>query len=290
MFYGAIEAGGTKFVCAVSDGQFEIIDRISIPTTSPTETLEQVFKFFDQFSLKSIGIGSFGPIDVSRHSKTYGYVTTTPKVGWSNFDFVGAVESQYQVPVAWTTDVNAAAYGELKRGNAQGCHSCLYLTVGTGIGGGAVVNGSILEGYGHPEMGHLLVRLHPEDSYEGSCPYHNNCLEGLAAGPAIERRYNKKGYELEGDDKVWEIEAYYLAQALVSYTLTLRPERIILGGGVMKQKQLFPLIRNEFVKLMNNYVPTPDVNQYIVAPGLGDNAGITGCLILAEESCKKVPN
>jgi fructokinase len=284
MLYGAIEAGGTKFVCAVSNGQFEIIDRISIPTTSPTETLDQVFNFFDQFSLKSIGIGSFGPIDVNKNSKTYGYVTSTPKKGWSNFDFLGSIKERYQIPVAWTTDVNAAAFGECKKGNAQSCQSCLYLTIGTGIGGGAVINGRILEGYGHPEMGHLLVRSHPEDSYQGSCPYHGDCLEGLAAGPAIEKRYDKKGYELEGEDKVWEIEAYYLVQALVSYTLTLRPERIILGGGVMKQKQLFPLIRSEFIKLMNNYVPTPDVNQYIVEPGLGDNAGIIGCLLLAGET------
>lgn len=287
MFYGAIEAGGTKFVCAISNEQFKIIDRISVPTTSPAETLNQVFEFFDQISLKSIGIGSFGPIDVNKNSETYGYVTTTPKRGWSNFDFVGAIKGRYQIPVAWTTDVNAAAYGELKKGNAQGCESCLYLTVGTGIGGGAVVNGKILEGYGHPEMGHILVRLHPEDSYQGSCPYHGDCLEGLAAGPAIEGRYNKKGHELESEDKVWEIEAYYLAQALVSYTLTLRPERIILGGGVMKQKQLFPLIRSEFTKLMNNYVTTADLNQYIVDPALGDNAGITGCLLLAAETFEK---
>jgi fructokinase len=283
MLYGAIEAGGTKFVCAVSNSQFEIIERISVPTTTPTETLEQVFHFFDQFSLKSIGIGSFGPIDVNKNSKTYGYVTSTPKQGWSNFDFLGSIKERYQIPVAWTTDVNAAAFGEYKKGNAQSCQSCLYLTVGTGIGGGAVINGRILEGYGHPEMGHLLVRTHPEDNYKGSCPYHGDCLEGLAAGPAIEKRYDKKGHELEDEDKVWEIEAYYLAQALVIYTLSLRPERIILGDGVMKQKQLFPLIRNEFIKLMNNYVPTPDVNQYIVEPGLGNNAGIIGCLLLAAE-------
>ncbi|PLR81651.1 fructokinase [Bacillus canaveralius] len=286
MYYGAIEAGGTKFVCAVSDDQFVIKDRISIPTSSPAETLNQVFEFFDQYSLKSIGIASFGPIDVNKNSKTYGYITTTPKPDWSNFDFVGTIKDRYPVAVAWTTDVNAAAYGELKKGNAQGCESCLYLTVGTGIGGGAVVNGKLLEGYGHPEMGHVLVRLHPEDTYEGTCPYHGNCLEGLAAGPAIEGRYGSKGDELEKADKVWEIEAYYIAQALVDYSLTLRPEKIILGGGVMKQKQLFPLIRDEFAKLMANYVTIPDLNEYIVAPGLGDNAGVIGSLLLAAETCE----
>ncbi|MRH44270.1 ROK family protein [Aquibacillus halophilus] len=284
MYYGAIEAGGTKFVCAISNDDFEVLDRVSIPTTTPAETISEVFNFFDRFSLKSIGIGSFGPIDVNRSSKTYGYITTTPKKGWVNFDFLGNIKERYNIPVAWTTDVNAAAYGEYKKGNAQDSSSCIYLTVGTGIGGGAVVNGNIQAGFGHPEMGHVLVQPHPDETYQGSCPYHDNCLEGFAAGPAIESRYNKKGHELENDIKVWEMEAYYLAQALVDYTLILRPERIILGGGVMKQKQLFSLIRTEFGKLLGDYVATPDLNQYIVEPGLGDNAGITGCLLLAAES------
>ncbi|WP_138420353.1 ROK family protein [Aquibacillus sediminis] len=283
MYYGAIEAGGTKFVCAISNDQLEIIERVSIPTTKPEETMEQVFAFFDQYSLHSIGIGSFGPIDVNKNSDTYGYITTTPKSGWKQFDFVGTVKQRYDIPVAWTTDVNAAAYGEYKKGNAQHSNSCIYLTVGTGIGGGAVVDGKIQQGYGHPEMGHLLVRPHPNDDYQGFCPYHQGCLEGLAAGPAIENRYNKKGQELEEVDEVWEMEAFYLAQALVNYTLILRPEKIILGGGVMKQKQLFPLIREEFANQMKQYVETPDLNQYIIDPGLGDNAGITGCLILATE-------
>ncbi|MCL6572120.1 MAG: ROK family protein [Bacillus sp. (in: Bacteria)] len=284
MVYGAIEAGGTKFVCAISNDQFEIIERISFPTMSPEETLNSVFTFFDHYSLKSIGIGSFGPIDVNKNSKTYGYVTTTPKLGWSNFDFVGSVKDRYQIPVAWTTDVNASAYGEIKKGNARGCDSCLYITVGTGIGAGAVINGKLLEGYGHPEMGHLLVRLHPDDTYSGSCPYHGCCFEGLASGPAIEGRYGVKGHLLEKETRVWEMEAYYIAQALVNYTLILRPEKVILGGGVMKQKQLFPLIRNEFTKLMGNYIPTPELNHYIVEPGLGDDAGISGCLLLAAET------
>ncbi|WEG13378.1 ROK family protein [Pullulanibacillus sp. KACC 23026] len=284
MYYGAIEAGGTKFVCAISNQQFEIIERISIPTTTPTETLHLVFKFFDQFPLKSMGIGTFGPIDVNKNSGTYGFITTTPKAGWGYFDFLGAVKGRYNIPIAWTTDVNAAAYGEYKKGSAIDNKSCLYLTIGTGIGGGAIINGEILEGHGHAEMGHILVRQHPDDSYKGVCPYHNNCLEGLASGPAIEGRYGKKGYELEKNHKVWEMEAYYLAQILVDLTLTIRPEKIILGGGVMKQCQLYPLIRNEFANLMNNYVPTPDLNHYIVSPGLGDNAGIIGSLLLGAET------
>lgn len=287
MYYGAIEAGGTKFVCAISNEQHEIIERTSIPTTNPAETLNEVFVFFDQFSLKSIGIGSFGPLDVNKDSETYGYVTTTPKPNWSNFDFLGAVKGRYDIPVAWTTDVNAAAFGEYKKGSAQKASSCLYLTVGTGIGGGAVVNGEVLDGFGHPEMGHILVRVHPDDAYEGKCPYHHNCLEGMASGPAIEGRYQKKGQELEEDIAVWELEAYYLAQALVSYTLILRPEKIILGGGVMKQEQLFKLVRKEFTALMRGYVAVPELEDYIVSPALGDNAGITGCLLLAEQALTK---
>lgn len=285
--YGAIEAGGTKFVCAVSDENFEIKERVSLPTTTPEETLAKVFEFFDQFELTSIGIGSFGPIDVNKKSNTYGYVTTTPKVAWTNYNFLGAVKERYPIPVGWTTDVNAAALGELKKGAAQGLESCIYLTVGTGVGGGAVINGKLLEGYGHPEMGHLLVRLHPDETYKGFCPYHGNCLEGIAAGPAIEGRYGKKGHELADQAHVWEMEAYYLAQALVNYTLILSPERIVLGGGVMKQEQLYPLIRKEFEKLMAGYVAVPSLEEYIVAPGLGDNAGITGCLLLAEAELKK---
>ncbi|WP_222599379.1 ROK family protein [Aquibacillus kalidii] len=286
MYYGGIEAGGTKFVCAISNDKFEIIERVSIPTTTPNETISQVFNFFDQYQLKSIGIGSFGPIDVNKDSKTYGFITSTPKQGWQNYNFVGDIKKRYNVPVAWTTDVNAAAYGESKKGNAKSQKSCIYLTVGTGVGGGFVTNGDIIDGYGHPEMGHIILKIHDQDDFKGNCPYHSNCLEGLAAGPAIEKRNNKKGQDLGKDDKTWEFVSYYIAQALVNYTLTVRPEIIILGGGVMKQEHLLPLIREQFKALMNDYVETPDLESYIVSPGLGDNAGITGSLILAADKAE----
>ncbi|WP_304511199.1 ROK family protein [Desemzia sp. RIT 804] len=281
--FGAIEAGGTKFVCAVSDSDFTIKERVSIPTTTPEETMTEVFAFFDKYELSAIGIGSFGPIDVNRSSNTYGYITSTPKTAWKYYDFLGEVEKRYNVPVGWTTDVNAAALGEIREGAAKGLNSCVYLTVGTGIGGGAVINGKLLEGYGHPEMGHIPVRLHPDETYKGTCPYHGDCLEGIAAGPAIEGRFGKKGHLLADQKEVWEMEAYYLAQALVNYTLILSPERIVLGGGVMKQQQLYPLVRQRFAELINDYVQVPDLKEYIVAPGLGDNAGIIGCLLLAAE-------
>ena len=287
MYYGAIEAGGTKFVCAVSTEKLEVLERISIPTTTPEETLAEVFAFFNKYELYSIGIGSFGPINVNPKSDKYGYITTTPKVAWANYNFLGVIKDRYKIPVGWTTDVNAAALGEMKKGAAVGLDSCLYLTVGTGIGGGAVVEGQILEGYGHPEMGHIMVRLHKDETFEGFCPYHRNCLEGLAAGPAIEKRFGKKAFELDENHKVWEMEAYYLAQAIMNYILILSPEKIVLGGGVMKQKQLFPLIRQELSKLMNNYVEMPDLETFIVPPSLGHSAGIIGCLLLAEKALKK---
>lgn len=283
--YGAIEAGGTKFVCAVANDCLEVKERISLPTTTPEETMAGVIDFFNQYrnELLSIGVGSFGPIDVNLKSDTYGYITTTPKPGWANYNMVGALKDAFDIPIAWTTDVNAAAYGELKKGAARGKNSCIYITVGTGIGGGIVVDGQILQGYGHPELGHILIRPHQNDSFEGRCPFHGNCLEGMAAGPAIEERYGIKGQDLTSDHEAWQLEAYYLAQALVDYTVTLSPEMIIFGGGVMHQAQLFPMIRQSFKEQLHHYVQTPALDEYIVPCALGDNAGITGCLLLAKE-------
>jgi fructokinase len=283
MLYGAIEAGGTKFVCAVGNETGEIVERLTIPTMTPDETMPQVIDFFRQYELKAIGIGSFGPVDLNIQSPTYGSITTTPKLEWRNYPLRKVIKDAFSVPVGFQTDVNAAALGELHFGAAKGLDSCLYLTVGTGIGGGAVVNGKVVQGLSHPEMGHIYIRRHPNDPYEGKCPYHRDCLEGLAAGPAIEERWGKKGQELEGQKEVWEIEAYYLAQALAQYILILSPQKIILGGGVMKQTQLFPLIRQNVQDLLNGYVELPDLESYIVPPGLGDNAGITGALVLAYE-------
>lgn len=282
MYYGSIEAGGTKFVCAIGDENFEVVERISFPTTTPKETLAKVFEFFDKYELLAIGIGSFGPIDVNPKSETYGYVTTTPKPHWGGFDFLGTVKERYSIPIGWTTDVNAAALGEQMLGSAKGLNSCLYLTVGTGIGGGAVVNNQLLSGYSHPEMGHLKLAKHPEDTFAGVCPFHGDCLEGLAAGPAIEKRFGISAKELGPDHQAWEFEAYYIAQALMSYILTISPEKIILGGGVMHQEHLFGMIREELKKQINGYVPMPDLETFIVSPELGDNAATCGCFVLAK--------
>jgi len=286
MYYGSIEAGGTKFVCAIGDAHFNIIERVSFPTTVPDETLARVYEFFDQYELAAIGIGSFGPIDVNPASETYGFITTTPKPHWGNYDFLGAVKERYKIPIGFTTDVNAAALGEQSLGAAQGLNSCLYLTVGTGIGGGAVVNNELLSGYSHPEMGHIIVRPHPEDNFGGVCPFHGNCLEGLASGPAIEKRFGVEANQLGEDHIVWTFIAYYISQAVMSYALTLSPEKVILGGGVMNQAHLFPMIREELEQLMAGYVVLPDLEKYIVAPALGDNAATIGCIMLAKNSLK----
>ncbi len=282
--FGAIEAGGTKFVCAVSDENLNIVERISFSTGYPLETLQHVFDFFDSYGdLKSIGIGSFGPIDVNRKSPKYGYVTSTPKPGWRDFNFLGEMKAHYDVPIGWTTDVNAACLAEYEVGSAIKANSCIYLTIGTGIGGGAIVQGEFIEGFGHPEMGHIIVRRHPEDDFKGWCPYHGDCLEGLAAGPSIEKRYGIKAQNLEPEHEIWKIIAHYIAQALVNYTLVLRPEKLILGGGVMKQSHILELIKREFITLLSDYVEIPPIDQYIVNPLLGDNAGVIGGLILAKK-------
>ncbi|MBT2658591.1 ROK family protein [Bacillus sp. ISL-18] len=281
---GAIEAGGTKFVCAVGDKEGNITDQIQIPTTIPEETIKEVIQFFRKFDLDVIGIGSFGPIDINKHSPTFGYITSTPKTAWRDYPFVKTIQEAFEVPIGFNTDVNAAALGEAKLGAAQGLDSCLYITIGTGIGAGAMVQGRLLQGLSHPEMGHILVRRRSNDTYGGRCPYHHDCLEGLAAGPAIEERWGDKGMNLVHREEVWDLEGYYIAQALMQYILILSPQKIILGGGVMHQQQVFTAIKKHLKELINNYVILPDLSDYIVSPGLGDRAGITGSLLLAWDS------
>lgn len=284
MLYGSIEAGGTKFVCAVGDEELKIIDRVSFPTTTPEETMKQVELFFNKYqsSIVSIGVGSFGPIDIQSNSETYGFITSTPKIPWQNFDFIGTLNKKFSIPIAWTTDVNAAAYGEYVNGHGKGHSSVVYYTVGTGIGGGGLQDGKFIEGFSHPEMGHMMVVPHSEDSFKGSCPFHGNCLEGMAAGPAIEKRTGIKGQYIDEDDSFWNIEAFYIAQCVYNTTLMLSPDIIIFGGGVMKQRHMLEKVQIAFSKLLKNYVKTPKLTDYIVTPKLGDNAAIIGGLALAK--------
>ncbi|PRP49732.1 fructokinase [Bacillus halotolerans] len=287
---GGIEAGGTKFVCAVGTEDGTIIDRIEIPTAMPDETIEKVIQYFRQFSLQAIGIGSFGPVDLDVNSKTYGTITATPKPGWRHYPFLKTIKEEMNIPVGFSTDVNAAALGESLFGAAKDFDSCLYITVGTGIGAGAIIEGRLLQGLSHPEMGHIYIRRHPDDTYQGKCPYHKDCFEGLASGPAIESRWGKKAADLSHVNEVWELEGYYIAQALAQYILILAPKKIILGGGVMNQSQLFPYIYQYVPKIMKSYFNfselSESINEYIVAPRLGRNAGIIGTFVLADQALK----
>lgn len=284
MLLGALEAGGTKMVMAVGNEKGEILEQRSIPTQTPDITVPTMIDYFKSKGIAALGIGSFGPIDLDKSSKTYGYITSTPKLSWANYNIVGTMKEALRIPVGFDTDVNASVLGELTWGSLMGLSSGIYITIGTGVGVGVFVNGSLLHGMLHPEGGHILLSKHPEDTFEGSCPYHKNCLEGYAAGPAIEKRWKKKAYDLKDRPEVWELEAYYIAQSLVNFILTLSPQRIVLGGGVMQQEQLFPLIRAKVAKLLNGYINTPqlkDLEHYIVPASLKGNQGIMGCIRLA---------
>ncbi|RDW20723.1 ROK family protein [Oceanobacillus chungangensis] len=281
MLIGGIEAGGTKFVCAVGDESGEIFDKVIFPNKDPDDTLSEAKQFFDKYSIEALGVGSFGPVDLDKQSGTYGQVLHTPKVKWRNFPLLSRLQNEYSIPVYLDTDVNAACLGEYKYGAGRNVNSCLYITVGTGIGAGLVQNGKLFQGKNHSEMGHIFVQKHVDDSFAGSCPSHGACIEGLVSGPAIEQRYGKKGIELIDNKAVWELAAYYLAQAIVNYYVILSPEKIILGGGVMKQEKLYPMIREEFTKQMNGYLKIDNVDDLIVAPELDDEQGVKGAILLA---------
>ena len=290
--YGGIEGGGTKFVCAVGTGPKDIRDEIRFPTGDPEDAIGRAVAFFRTFDdLESVGIACFGPLDANPKSPTFGYVTTTPKPGWAHTEFAGTVARELGVPVGFDTDVNAAALAEYRWGAAQGLDSCLYLTVGTGIGGGAVVEGQMIHGLMHPEMGHLRIPHDREaDPYPGCCPYHGDCLEGLACGPAIEGRWGRRAETLPPDHPGWALEAHYLALGLANTIVTISPQRIILGGGVMEQLHLFPMIRQEVRTILNGYIQSPhledQIDTYIVPPVLGNQAGVLGGIALAINAAK----
>ena len=289
--FGGIEAGGTKFICAVGTGPDDLKDVISIETTTPEETIGTVIEYLGKYKkeLSALGIGSFGPIDLRKDSATYGYITSTPKKYWGDTNIVGLLKKSFVLPIGFDTDVNAAALGEYRWGAAKGLTDFIYLTVGTGIGGGGMVNGKLLHGAAHPEMGHILIPHDVDlDPFPGKCPFHKDCLEGLASGPAIKVRWRASADTLKEDHPAWDLEAGYLAAAVVNFIFTLSPQRIILGGGVMGQKHLIKLVRQKVVKLMGDYgmfdAIRKDISNYIVLPKLGDNAGILGSIALAEKA------
>jgi fructokinase len=282
MTYGGIEAGGTKWVCGIGTGPEDLRELTTFPTTTPSETLERAAAFFAQNGgVSAIGVGSFGPVDLR-----LGRITTTPKLGWADTDVVASLKRALDVPVAFDTDVNAAALGEQRWGAAIGLDTFCYITVGTGIGGGVMAGGRLLHGLMHPEVGHILIpHDQAADPFAGICPFHGDCFEGLASGGAIRERWGKPGAELGDVTEVWELEAEYLALGVVNVICIASPQRVILGGGVMKQPTLLPLVRSRVQALLAGYVSAPElatgIGEYLVAPALGDRSGVLGAIELA---------
>jgi fructokinase len=292
--FGGIEAGGTKFVCAVGSSPQDILAKAIFPTTTPDETVGQAIAFFREMQaehgrLKAAGIASFGPVDLNQSSAHYGYITTTPKPGWADYDIVGTVGKALDLPIGFDTDVNGAALGEGRWGAAQGLDTFIYLTIGTGIGGGGLFNGRLMHGMLHPEMGHIrLPHDWKLDPYPGVCPYHGDCWEGMASGLAMEKRWGQRAESLPPDHPGWELEAQYIAIALVDLICTLSPQRIIVGGGVMARPGLLALVRKRVQDILAGYLQTPQVaellDEYIVLPGLGSQAGVLGAIALAYQA------
>lgn len=290
MLFGALEAGGTKMVCAIGNENGEILEQKSIPTTTPEETMPAILEYFKDKEIASIGIACFGPIDLNKNSETYGYITSTPKIPWRNYNIVGAVKDALKIPVGFDTDVNGSLLGEVTWGCAKGLTDAVYFTIGTGVGAGIMTNGKMLHGMLHPEAGHVKMVPRSGDTYKGKCPYHGTCFEGMAAGPAIEERWGAKAVQLADREEVWDLESYYIAQALMGIVLTLSPQKIILGGGVMHQKQLFSMIREKMLRELNGYIQAKeltDIDNYIVPASLNDDQGIMGCIKLAMNSLEE---
>lgn len=286
---GGIEAGGTKMVCALGTGPDDLREVVRIPTEDPARTVEEIVAFFRRQDQRPavLGIGSFGPLDPDPGSPSYGTITTTPKPGWAGFPLGPRIGTALGVPFVFDTDVNAAALGEHRWGAARDVDSFIYLTIGTGIGGGALVRGHRLHGLLHPEMGHLFVPRVDGDAFEGVCPFHGACLEGLASGSAMRKRWGRPAEEIPPDHRAWRLEASYIALGLINFTLTLSPERIVLGGGVSENRFLLPMVRAEFARRLNGYMRSPtvmeDLDSYVVTAELGDRAGVLGALALATE-------
>jgi fructokinase len=290
--YGGIEGGGTKFVCMVGSSPDHIVDEARFPTTTPAETIERTLAFFEPHvkagKLAALGFASFGPVDLHEDSPTFGYITTTPKPGWAHSDMIGKIRQVFGLPVAFELDVNAAAFGEYYWvSENQGRDPLVYFTIGTGIGAGIIVNGKLVHGLVHPEAGHMrLPHDWNADPFKGSCPYHGDCFEGLAAGPAMNQRWQTPAETLPNEHPAWDLAATYIALAMTNIICTLSPQRIILGGGVMQQPQLFPLIRQKVATYLNRYVQSPvlleSMDRYLVSPALGGRAGVLGAIALAK--------
>ena len=294
MLYGALEAGGTKMICAVGNEDGQILDQVSIPTQTPEETMPAIIEYFkekmnvpeEDDRIKAIGIACFGPVDVRPNSKTYGSILNTPKIPWRNFPMVKCLKDALgDIPIGFDTDVNGSLLGEATWGCAKGLTDAVYFTIGTGVGMGAMSGGNLIHGMLHPEAGHIKLVPVPGDEYAGHCPNHGQCFEGMACGPALGARWGKPAKELREMPEVWELESKYIAQALTSIIYILSPQKIILGGGVSSQTQIFPLVRKYVLEYINGYIDTKElrnINAYIVPAALNGNQGVMGALKLAD--------
>lgn len=292
--YGAIEAGGTKFICAVAENADQLLAKTSFPTTTPEETMAQAVDFFSAQAqslgeISAIGVGSFGPVNICKTSRRYGYIASAPKPGWPGFDLVGYLEKSLPAKITIDTDVNCALLGEHLFGAGRGLEDFVYVTIGTGVGGGVLVNGSLAHGFSHPELGHMLVPKHPDDQFSGVCPFHGDqCLEGLASGPAIAARWGENAQDLPPDHRAWDFQEYYLAVMCTNILLTSAPRAIVLGGGVMKQGHLFPRIRRRTESLLKGYIDFDEldmsIEKLIVPVELAGDAGVAGAIVLAQQA------
>jgi fructokinase len=297
LFFGAVEAGGTKFVVAIGNDRGELLAQERFPTSDPSSTLANMHASLRRQSrafgtLAAIGLASFGPVELDKTSARYGFIGRTPKAGWSGTDMAGSLAREFRCPIGFNTDVNAAALAEHRWGAARDVDNLVYLTIGTGIGGGVIVDGAPLHGLTHPEIGHIHPRRHPLDGgFAGVCPFHGDCLEGLASGPAIVARSGALLQQLDAAHSQWSIEADYLGQLCAQLVLTVSPRRIVMGGGVMSQARLLPLIRLRLLHWLGGYVDRGEIlsdsGRYVVAPELGDNAGVLGALILAMNAAER---
>ncbi len=289
MRIGALEAGGTKMVLGVFDEEGRLLERTKFPTRTPDQTVPPMLDFFREQQIDRLGIGTFGPVDLRKDSPDFGTITATPKLDWRNYPLLRTMQEALQVPADIDTDVNAAVMAECRMGAARGCENAVYVTVGTGIGAGLFINGKTVHGLMHPEVGHMLLRPNPKDPLpQGVCPYHESCLEGLAAGPSLAKRAGQGAENLPDDDPVFTLEADYLAQMCVNLITTVSPEKIIIGGGVLQRAYLMDRVRWETVRLLNGYIQMPEItsriDQYLVLPELYPISGLIGAWLIGKNA------
>lgn len=280
--YGSIEFGGTKIKCASFDENGKVIDDCWIDTKNPEDNLEKIGEFYKKNPVEALGVGAFGPIDLNEESKTYGYIQNTPKKLWVNYNLLGNLKKQVCQKIKIVTDVGLSLIGEANKGAGEKLNSSLYLTIGTGIGGAYIQNGKLLNGFSHPEMGHINIKRMKDDDFKSTCTYHEDCLEGLACGPSVNKRLGQNPKDADINEKAFKIAANYIAQAIYTYTLVLRPEIVIIGGGLINKEGFIELIREEFDKIKGDYIPVKESCEYIVKPKLKNDSALIGGYLLAK--------